>query len=106
MEERQKENPMNRTKCLAGKFGIVFGTLLLGYATYGQPAVSVGISVPLPSVEVALPSVEIRAESDFYEPLAPQGEWVEIAGYGRCWRPRGVEAGWRPYCNGNWQRTE
>src|SRR5690349_10319676 len=97
MEEQQKENPMNRTKCTASKFGIVLGSLLLGHATYGQPAIS---------VEIGLPSVEIRAESDFYEPLAPQGEWVEIAGYGRCWRPRGVEAGWRPYCNGNWQRTD
>jgi len=97
---------MNRSKSLAGKFGIVLGGVLLGYSTYGQPAVSVGISVPVPSVEVVLPSVEIRAESDFYEPLAPQGEWVVIGGYGRCWRPRGVAVDWRPYCNGNWQRTD
>ena len=88
---------MNRTKCLAGKFGIVLGSLLLGHTTHAQPAIS---------VEVGLPSVEIRAESDFYEPLAPQGEWVEIGGYGRCWRPRGVSVDWRPYSNGNWQRTD
>jgi len=94
---------MNRTKRLGGKLGIVlcgalFGALT-GYTTYGQPSVSVGVSVPLPSVE-------IRAESDFYEPLTPLGEWVVVGSYGRCWRPARVEAGWQPYCNGNWQRTD
>jgi len=72
---------------------------MLAYTTYGQPSVSVGVSVPLPGVE-------IRVESDFYEPLAPQGEWVVIGSYGRCWRPGHVARDWRPYCNGNWQRTE
>jgi hypothetical protein len=95
------ENPMNRTKRLAGKIGLVLcGALLnLECTTYGQPSVSVGVSVPLPAVE-------IRAESDFYEPLAPHGEWVVVGSYGRCWRPARVEAGWRPYCNGYWQRSE
>jgi hypothetical protein len=57
-------------------------------------------------VSVPLPAVEIRVESDFYEPLAPHGEWVVVGSYGRCWRPARVEAGWRPYCNGYWQRTD
>src|SRR6185369_10708908 len=95
--EMQKENSMNRTKCLIGKLGMVLCSALLGYTTYGQPSVSV--SVPLPSVE-------IRVESDFYEPLTPHGEWVVVGSYGRCWRPGHVEAGWRPYCHGNWQRTD
>jgi len=92
---------MNKTKRLAGKIGFVLCTALLGvltgYTTYGQPSLSVG---------VVLPSVEIRAVSDFYEPLAPQGEWVVIGSYGRCWRPGHVARDWRPYCNGNWQRTD
>src|SRR2546429_2750366 len=25
---------------------------------------------------------------------------------GRCWRPGRVDAGWRPYCDGHWQRTD
>jgi hypothetical protein len=57
-------------------------------------------------VSVPLPAVEIRAESDFYEPLTPLGEWVVVGSYGRCWRPARVEAGWQPYYNGNWQRTD
>ena len=88
------------------KIGTVLCSALLGYTTYGQPSVSVGVSVPVPSIEVSLPSVEIRAESDFYEPLTPHGEWVVVGSHGRCFRPARIEAGWRPYCNGNWQRTD
>ena len=73
-QELQKEPPLSRTAGFAGKFAIVVCGVLLGYTTYAQPAVSVGVSVPLPSVEIALPSVEIHAESDFYEPLTPHGE--------------------------------
>lgn len=104
--ELQKENPMNRTKRLGGKLGIVLCSALLGYTTYGQPSVSVGVSVSLPSVQVVLPSVEIRAESDFYEPLTPYGRWEVVGAYGRCWIPGGVEADWRPYSEGYWQRTD
>jgi len=99
MAELQKENPMNRIKRLGGKLGIVLCSALLGYTTYGQPSVSVAVSVPLPSVE-------IRAASDFYEPLTPYGRWEVVGSYGRCWIPGGVEADWRPYSEGYWQRTE
>ena len=74
---------------------------LLSYPTYGQPVATAGVSIPVPSV-----TVEIRTTTDFYEPLSPHGEWVVIGSYGRCWRPAGVEAGWRPYCNGKWQMTD
>jgi uncharacterized protein DUF6600 len=90
---------MNNTKHLVALIGFVLCGGLPGYTTYAQPSVAVEVSVPLPSVE-------IRAESDFYQPLTPYGEWVVIGSYGRCWRPGRVETGWRPYCNGNWQRTE
>jgi len=94
---------VNKAKRLTGKIGFVLCSTLLGmltgYTTYGQPSVSVGVSVPLPSVE-------IRAESDFYEPLTPYGRWEVVGSYGRCWIPGRVEADWRPYCNGSWQRTD
>jgi hypothetical protein len=94
---------MNGTKRLGGKLGFVLCTALLGaltgYTTYGQPSVSVEVSVPLPSVE-------IRAESDFYEPLTPYGRWEVVGSYGRCWIPGRVEADWRPYSEGYWQRTD
>ena len=64
---RREKDFMNKAKRLVGTIGFVLCTALLGaltgYTTCGQPSVSVGVSV-------SLPSVEIRAVSDFYEPLA------------------------------------
>jgi len=49
--------------------------------------------------------IEINSPSDFYSPLGPEGTWVDLAPYGRCWRPR-VQVGWRPYTNGHWEWTD
>ena len=41
----------------------------------------------------------------FYSSLAPYGTWVDVQGYGRCWRPTMVvyNSGWQPYCDrGHW----
>ncbi|MDB6018352.1 MAG: hypothetical protein JWR19_2841 [Pedosphaera sp.] len=46
---------------------------------------------------------------NFYTPLAPYGNWVVVAGYGRCWQPTVcvVNHDWRPYCNqGRWIYTD
>src|ERR1043166_7497984 len=51
-------------------------------------------------------SFEITADADFYEPLAAHGTWIEVGGYGRCWRPASVAIGWRPYCYGHWESTD
>ena len=45
----------------------------------------------------------------FNDTLAPYGSWVEVDGYGRCWRPTVVnyDSGWRPYCDrGHWVYTD
>ena len=70
------------------------------------------VYVPPPAEEPVVvtspvaPVVVIQTENDFYEPLSPHGEWVVVASYGRCWRPTRVVAGWRPYCEGHWRRTD
>ena len=69
------------------------------------PAVVYAPPPPAPPPPAAV-DVTIQAESDFYEPLSPYGEWVVVGSYGRCWRPHRVDADWRPYCNGSWQRTD
>ena len=51
-------------------------------------------------------TVVIQTTADFEQPLSPYGEWVDVAPYGRVWRPVHVEAGWRPYSNGHWERTD
>ena len=37
----------------------------------------------------------------FYDTLTPYGTWVDVDGYGRCWRPSVVvyNPGWQPYCD-------
>jgi hypothetical protein len=97
---------MNKTRESFNKVGLIVCGAFLACATYGQPGPSVEVVARAPAVEVGLPSVSIHVVSDFYEPLAPHGEWVEVASYGRCWRPAQVEVGWRPYCNGSWQQTD
>jgi flagellar biosynthesis GTPase FlhF len=52
----------------------------------------------------------VRAETeltfqDFYDALAPDGDWVEVEEYGFCWRPF-VDDHWRPYTDGQWVYTE
>ena len=45
----------------------------------------------------------------FYDSLAPYGTWVDIGGYGRCWRPTIAAStrGWRPYSHGGrWVWTD
>ncbi|MFY9740956.1 MAG: DUF6600 domain-containing protein [Candidatus Sulfotelmatobacter sp.] len=37
-----------------------------------------------------------------YEDLDQYGDWTYVAGYGPCWRPRAVTAGWAPYRFGHW----
>jgi hypothetical protein len=45
----------------------------------------------------------------FYDSLAPYGSWVDVDGYGRCWRPSvcAYNPGWQPYCDhGHWIYTD
>jgi len=112
---------MNQTRQLvAGKIGVVLCTAvfgaLTGCTTYVEQPRPREVYVP-PPVYVEPASVQVRAsfgsvgvvirsEDDFYEPLSPYGRWEVVGSYGRCWIPGRIEAGWRPYCNGNWQRTD
>jgi hypothetical protein len=45
----------------------------------------------------------------FNTSLAPYGTWVELPGYGRCWRPTVAyyDSSWQPYCDrGQWVYTD
>jgi len=67
------------------------------------PPAEVREIVVTPPVEAV---VEIRTERDFDQPLSPYGHWVEVADYGRCWVPNGVDRDWRPYSDGRWVFTD
>jgi len=50
--------------------------------------------------------VDINSPSEFYSPLAANGTWLNVASYGRCWHPAGIEPGWQPYTVGHWEWTD
>jgi hypothetical protein len=73
------------------------------------------ISAPPTAAPVAVTTVTTAAPAApvtvnyFYDTLSPYGSWVEVSGYGRCWRPTTVnyDNGWRPYCDrGHWVYTD
>lgn len=73
-------------------------------APAAQP--STATTVP-PPPEAERPSAE--TVNYFYDELSPYGTWIDVDGYGRCWRPTAVAttAGWRPYSNcGRWEWTD
>ena len=74
-------------------------------AASAQPAPAA--PAPAGNVEPAAPSAVTQA--DFETTLAPYGQWVQVDGYGRCWRPTTViyDSTWQPYCDrGRWVYTD
>ena len=70
-------------------------------------ALLVGVGAPQTFGPVTVSAaVQINTVSDFHEPLAPHGSWVEVRSYGRCWRPAGIAVAWRPYSSGSWIWTD
>jgi len=71
---------------------------------------------PVPAVDNSTPSTPDVAPpppdmtlDSFNNTLAPYGSWVNVEGYGQCWRPTTViyDASWSPYCDrGNWIYTD
>lgn len=65
-------------------------------------AVTQRIAMTNPRVNVAPQVSAPRDHSLFYEQLAPYGRWMDVSGYGYCWRPTLTTARWRPYVDGCW----
>jgi hypothetical protein len=64
-------------------------------------------TAPPPTDQPAPPPTEVTVNT-FYDNLAPYGVWVNVDGYGRCWRPSVVvyNSSWQPYCDhGHWVYT-
>lgn len=74
------------------------------------PAAEMAAAAPVSAetAEVAPPTTEVTVDY-FYDNLAPYGTWVDVEGYGRCWRPTVMvaNADWQPYCDhGHWVYTD
>jgi hypothetical protein len=64
--------------------------------------------VPADNANTSPPATEVT-EADFNNTLTPYGQWVEVEGYGRCWRPTVVvyDSTWQPYCDhDSWVYTD
>jgi len=82
-----------RRSVLAGAFALLAlapGVLVSGEAKAGWPAVE----------------QDYFDIDQFYDELAPFGEWVDHPDHGYVWLPRKVGRDWRPYTLGNWVSTE
>ena len=82
-----------RRLLMAGLFALLAvapGILLPGTAKAGGPALA----------------QDGFAIDQFYDELAPFGEWVNHPSHGYVWLPRAVAPDWRPYTVGNWVDTE
>jgi hypothetical protein len=62
-----------KTRLLVLVFCVVGGVSIALFRASAELEISTGVS--------------IHAATDFYEPLAPNGTWVEVDSYGRCWQP-------------------
>ncbi|MCX6836213.1 MAG: hypothetical protein NTX35_00175 [Verrucomicrobia bacterium] len=65
-------------------------------------AVTQRIANTTPRVNVTPQVSAPRDHSLFYEQLAPYGRWMDVSGYGYCWRPTLTMARWKPYVDGCW----
>ncbi|MGH7950793.1 MAG: DUF6600 domain-containing protein [Limisphaerales bacterium] len=64
---------------------------------------------PGSTTEVATEEPEAVTDNYFYDTLSPYGGWVDVDGYGLCWRPTIViyNPDWQPYCDhGHWVYTD
>lgn len=69
------------------------------------------VNAPQSTQVIAAPEVQyVNVSNDyFYDSLTPYGSWVEVDGYGRCWRPTVAvsSSGWQPYRDrGRWVYTD
>src|ERR1019366_1417506 len=87
-----------------------------------MPAVSAPVPAPgpppaqyapvpvAPTVPMAptVPTAQPASIASFQTQLAPYGTWMDVPGYGLCWRPSvaATDPYWRPYCDqGHWLYT-
>ncbi|WP_141701993.1 DUF6600 domain-containing protein [Methyloceanibacter stevinii] len=78
--------------CVMAIASIAGGTLVSGKANAGGPA------APYAAADFQI--------DEFYDALAPYGDWVADERFGYVWYPNAVQQGWRPYTVGNWVFTD
>ncbi len=78
-------------------------------SAYQPPPQPASTTETVVATEAAPPPPTVVTVNYFYDTLGPYGSWVDVEGYGRCWRPTVmvINAGWQPYCDhGHWVYTD
>src|ERR1700733_530760 len=76
----------------------------LGAAETAQPQPAATNGAPMPAEQ----PTDVT-QNYFYDTLSPYGGWVNVTGYGLCWRPTVVlyDSSWQPYCqHDHWIYTD
>lgn len=77
-------------------------------ATDPPPSTTPGTQPPAVVYTVPAATQPVSVDN-FYTELAPYGTWIDVPGYGHCWRPTVAvrNHGWRPYADGGrWLWTD
>ncbi len=97
----------------AGVTADIINAMMARDKTFLAAAATAAPIVPVAPPENPAPAPAPPAEpvtvNYFYNNLTPYGNWVEVEGYGRCWRPTVVvyDSNWSPYCDrGHWVYTD
>jgi len=73
-----------------------------------QPSAPAPATPDATATDTAPPSAPVTVNY-FNDALSPYGSWVDVSGYGRCWRPTVViyDSSWQPYGDrGQWVYTD
>lgn len=102
---------MERDRTLKTAWATAAATPVVSNATVEPVAAAPTYVNPPQVVPIAAPEPQpVYVSNDyFYDSLSPYGTWVEIDGYGRCWRPTVAITSptWQPYCDrGRWVHTD
>ena len=74
-----------------------------------SPTYAPALSAPAAPTSATVVTAPPATLASFQVQLAPYGTWMDVPGYGLCWRPfvSARDPYWRPYCDqGNWIYTD
>ena len=106
---------LNADQIIALNDAGVPNSLLDKMLDHDRQLVAAAAALPPPPAPATVTTVQTVAPTApvtvnyFNDTLSPYGSWVDVSGYGRCWRPTTVnyDSGWRPYCDrGHWVYTD
>jgi hypothetical protein len=83
------------SRALAVALALLAGNL----SAVDSPVKAEALGLPINPVKPSNPAD--MAARFFHDALRPYGQWIEVEGYGLCWKPK-VDPKWSPYTVGQW----